>query len=28
VIVPSETIVILPANALTWQEIFAQAPAP
>lgn len=28
VIVPKETIVILPANALTWQEIFAQAPAP
>lgn len=26
--VPSETIVILPANALTWQELFAQAPAP
>ncbi|MGB7621710.1 MAG: hypothetical protein WBN92_05115 [Terriglobia bacterium] len=28
VIVPSETIVILPANALTWQELFAQSPAP
>jgi hypothetical protein len=28
VVVPSETIVILPANALTWQELFAQAPAP
>jgi hypothetical protein len=28
VIVPSETIVILPANVLTWQELFAQAPAP
>ncbi|HEX7287606.1 MAG TPA: hypothetical protein VF532_15565 [Candidatus Angelobacter sp.] len=28
VIVPKETIVILPANALTWQEVFAQAPAP
>lgn len=28
VTVPSETIVILPANALTWQELFAQAPAP
>src|SRR5689334_11890936 len=28
IIVPSETIVILPANALTWQELFAQAPAP
>ena len=27
-IVPRETIVILPANALTWQELFAQAPAP
>ncbi len=26
--VPAETIVIFPANALTWQEIFAQAPAP
>ena len=26
--VPRETIAILPANALTWQEIFAQAPAP
>src|SRR5690349_21007327 len=28
IIVPSETIVILPANALTWQELFTQAPAP
>ncbi|MBZ5537775.1 MAG: hypothetical protein LAO31_17610 [Acidobacteriia bacterium] len=28
VVVPRETIVILPANALTWQELFAQAPAP
>jgi hypothetical protein len=28
VIVPSELVVILPANALTWQELFAQAPAP
>lgn len=28
IIVPSETIVILPASALTWQELFAQAPAP
>ena len=28
VTVPSETIVILPANALTWQELFALAPAP
>lgn len=26
--VPSETIVILPANALTWAEIFAFAPPP
>jgi hypothetical protein len=26
--VPSETIVILPASALTWQELFAFAPAP
>lgn len=26
--VPSETIVILPASALTWQELFATAPAP
>jgi hypothetical protein len=26
--VPSETVVILPANALTWQELFALAPAP
>jgi hypothetical protein len=26
--VPSETIVILPANALTWQELFTFAPAP
>jgi hypothetical protein len=26
--VPSETIAILPANALTWQELFALAPAP
>ncbi|MBZ5555019.1 MAG: hypothetical protein LAO21_20070 [Acidobacteriia bacterium] len=26
--VPRETIVILPANALTWEELFAQAPAP
>lgn len=26
--VPSETIVMLPANALTWQELFAQAPGP
>ena len=28
VTVPAETIVIFPANALTWQEIFVQAPAP
>jgi hypothetical protein len=28
VTVPKETIVILPANALTWQELFAQAPLP
>jgi len=28
VTVPAETIVILPANALTWQELFATAPAP
>lgn len=28
VIVPSETIVLLPANALTWAELFSQAPAP
>lgn len=28
VTVPRETIVIFPANALTWQEVFAQAPAP
>lgn len=28
VTVPRETIVILPANALTWQEMFAKAPAP
>jgi hypothetical protein len=26
--VPSSTIVILPANALTWEELFTQAPAP
>lgn len=26
--VPSETIVILPANALTWEELFALAPTP
>ena len=28
VVVPKETIVILPANALTWQELFTHAPAP
>ena len=28
IVVPAETIVILPASALTWQELFAQAPAP
>ena len=28
VTIPAETMVILPANALTWQELFAQAPAP
>jgi hypothetical protein len=28
IIVPSGTIVILPANALTWKEVFLQAPAP
>jgi hypothetical protein len=28
IIVPAETIAILPASALTWQELFAQAPAP
>lgn len=28
IIVPAETIVILPASALTWQELFDQAPAP
>jgi hypothetical protein len=28
VIVPRETIVQFPANPLTWQELFAQAPAP
>src|SRR5690349_2807317 len=27
IVVPRETIVILPANALTWEELFAQAPA-
>src|SRR3954470_785181 len=28
IIVPSETIVILPASAFTWQELFAFSPAP
>jgi len=28
VIVPSNTIVILPASAYTWQELFALSPAP
>ena len=28
VTIPKETIVILPASALTWQELFSQAPAP
>ncbi len=28
VTVPAETIVIFPANALTWSEVFTQAPAP
>jgi hypothetical protein len=28
VTVPANTIVIYPANALTWQELFAKAPAP
>jgi hypothetical protein len=28
IVVPAETIVILPASALSWQELFAQAPAP
>jgi hypothetical protein len=28
IIVPAETIVILPASALTWQELFALAPSP
>jgi hypothetical protein len=28
VTVPANTIVILPANALTWTELFTQAPAP
>src|SRR4051812_40612230 len=28
IVVPKETVVEFPANALTWQEIFTQAPAP
>jgi hypothetical protein len=28
VVVPDHTIVILPANALTWKELFDQAPSP
>src|SRR3954452_2273682 len=28
IVVPAETIAILPASALTWEELFAQAPAP
>jgi len=28
IVVPKETIVILPASALTWQELFSLAPAP
>src|SRR5512140_2384074 len=28
IVVPREIVVILPANALTWQELFAQAPLP
>jgi hypothetical protein len=28
VLVPRETVLILPTSALTWQELFAQAPAP
>ncbi len=28
VTIPKETVVEFPANAITWQEIFAQAPAP
>lgn len=27
VIIPKETVVILPASALTWEEVFSQAPA-
>ena len=28
IVIPKETIVILPASALTWQELFTHAPAP
>jgi hypothetical protein len=28
IVVPASTIVVLPGNQLTWQELFAQAPAP
>ncbi|HET7787849.1 MAG TPA: hypothetical protein VFL36_17895 [Myxococcales bacterium] len=28
IVVPKEIVVMFPANALTWQETFAQAPAP
>jgi hypothetical protein len=28
IVIPKETVVILPANALTWQELFTHAPAP
>ena len=28
VLVPRETVVLLPTSALTWQELFARAPAP
>ena len=27
IVVPAETVVILPANALTWQELFDQNPS-
>src|SRR5436305_3442561 len=28
IVVPKETIVVFPANAITYQEMFSQAPAP
>jgi hypothetical protein len=28
IVIPRETVVILPANALTWQELFTHAPTP